>query len=122
MCNPRYFYVQPKDFHRLGRRPESLKFYYHFLHLTGVQQEVVFVTFTGSLYSEFCPLLKHSTMAVSSECFWMWQDSEWYLKSAVHDVKGDRARTVPCVAPVLLINVPETQFSNLTVVFLSGSL
>lgn len=40
-------------------------------------------------------------MAVSSECFWMWQDSEWYLKSAVHDVKGDKARTVPCVAPVL---------------------
>lgn len=52
----------------------------------------------------------------------MWQDSEWYLKSAVRNVKGDKARTVPCVAPVLLINVPETQFSNLTVVFLSGSL
>ncbi|MEJ4523335.1 hypothetical protein SKB08_14305, partial [Enterococcus faecium] len=67
-----------------------------------------------SLYSVSCPFLTHATIAVSSEYFWTWQDSELYLKSEVYNVNRNGASTVPCGAPVLLITVSETEFPNLT--------
>ena len=69
---------------------------------------------TRSLYSPSCPLRTHATTAVSSEYFYMWQDSELNLKFDVYRVKRKRAKTVPCGAPILHSSVPETHLPILT--------
>lgn len=89
----------------------------HFLCLQGVQQEAVSMTpVTESICQipifTFLSILDKCHVNSTSEYFWMWQDSELYLKSAAQ-VNKDGAKTVPRGA-LVLITVSETQFSDLT--------